>query len=66
MKKVFDEGGLPTDPEKDEGPATKIGPLEIELDTEAMEVCVPREKLRRLQTSLASWRGTKACKNFCR
>lgn len=62
MKEVFGEGVLPTDQEKDEGPATVIGLLDIELDTETLEVRLPQDKLGRLQLSLASWRGKKACK----
>jgi hypothetical protein len=45
MKKIFDVTGLPTDPDKDEGPATVIIVLGIELDTAVMEVRLPQEIL---------------------
>ena len=54
--------GLPVEPEKDEGPATKIGVLMLELDSEALEVRLPPEKLCHLRALLASWRGRKACR----
>ncbi len=33
--------GLPVEPEKDEGPATKIGVLGLELDSDVLEVRSP-------------------------
>ena len=51
--------GLPTEPEKDEGPATIIGYLGIELDTEALEIRLPQDKLHRLNAEHAAWRGRK-------
>ena len=62
MREVFAEANLPTEPQKDEGPATVIGLLGIELDTERLEVRLPLDKLTRLRTSLERWRGRKACK----
>ncbi len=54
--------GLPPEPEKDEGPATCITFLGIELDTAELELRLPQDKLARLTTELAGWRGRKACK----
>lgn len=62
MKEVFAEANLPTEPQKDEGPATVIGLLGIELDTENFEVRLPLDKLVRLRASLGRWRGRKVCK----
>ena len=53
---------MPIEPDKDEGPATTISFLGLELDTMAMEVWLPAEKLKRLKALIASWRGRKACK----
>ena len=52
--------GLPTEPEKDEGPLSHF--LGIELDTEALEMRLPQDKLHRLNAEHAAWRGRKACK----
>ncbi len=55
--------GLPPEPEKDEGPATCITFLGIDIDTVAMELRLPADnKLARLTSELAGWRGRKACK----
>ena len=54
--------GLPAEPEKDEGPATSISFLGIELDTVALEIHLPAEKLEHLRTELGKWRGKKACR----
>ena len=62
MREVFDLTGTPTEPEKDEGPATVIAVLGIELDTVAMEVRLPPGKLAELKSSLADWCGRKACR----
>lgn len=56
------EIGLPPEPEKDEGPATTIHFLGMELDTVALEVRLPAEKLIRLRAELGKWRGRKTCK----
>ena len=45
MHKTCKEVGLPTEPEKDDGPATSISFLGIELDTVALEIHLPAEKL---------------------
>ena len=50
------------EPEKDEGPATTLSFVGIELDSVAMEVCLPLEKLQRRKEALQMWRGRKVCK----
>ena len=62
MHDVCNTLGMPTEPDKDEGPATVLSFLGLELDTVAQEVRLPWEKLQRLRTVLNSWRGRKACK----
>lgn len=62
MHEVCEEVGLPVEPEKDEGPATGITFLGVELDTEALEIRLPAEKLRQMRSLLTSWRGRKACR----
>ena len=62
MHKTCKEVGLPTEPEKDDGPATSISFLGIELDTVALEIHLPAEKLERLRTELGKWRGKKTCR----
>ena len=54
--------GLPAEPDKDEGPATTISFLGIELDTVALECRLPTEKLARLREELVQWREKKSCK----
>ena len=60
MDETSQETGLPIEPEKNEGLATTIGVLGLELDTEALEVRLPKDKLESLKASLAAWRGRKA------
>ena len=52
--------GMPIAHEKTKGPATRLTVLGIELDTLAMEMRLPSEKLERLSTLLKHWRGRKA------
>ena len=54
--------GLPAEPDKDVGPTTEITFTGIELDSVAMELRLPKDKLTRMKAELASWRGKKACK----
>ena len=42
--------------EEDEGPATTIGFLGLELDTMALEIRLPADKLGRLRSELGRWR----------
>ena len=62
MKGLFEQTGLPTEPEKDEGPATSIGLLGLELDSERLEIRLPEDKLSRLRSALEAWRGKKVCR----
>ncbi len=66
MHETSDELGLPPEPEKDEGPATSFTFTGIEIDSEAMELRLPQEKLARLKAELIAWRGKKACRNCSR
>ena len=45
MHEANNEMGLPPEPEKDEDPATSITFTGTEIDTEAMELRLPQEKL---------------------
>ena len=53
---------MPIEPEKDEGPATTISFLGLELDSVAGEIRLPQEKLQKLRTMLGRWWGRKVCK----
>ena len=53
--------GMPVEPENDQGPATTITFLGLKLDTVALEVRLPQDKLANLRTLLRSWLGRKAC-----
>ncbi len=62
VKQVCQEAGMPTEPEKDEGPATVLVFLGMELDSEKLEIRLPQEKLDRLRSTLRGVRGMKACR----
>lgn len=62
MHETCDEVGLPTEPDKDEGPATTISFLGLEVDSVALQLRLPAEKLGRLKTELEKWRQRKACR----
>ena len=62
MHAACDRMGLPVEPEKDEGPATSLPFLGIELDSVAMEIQLPLEKLAHLRQELTTWKSRKACK----
>ena len=47
--------------DKCEGPTVYLTFLGIEIDTMAMEMRLPAEKLKKLQDTLQKWRGCKAC-----
>ena len=49
LKQVCEEAGMPTEPEKDEGPATELVFLYMELDSVRL---LPQEKLERLKSTL--------------
>ena len=54
--------GVPVEEEKLESPATTITFLGIEIDTKAMEIRLPQDKLAQMQQALTLWRGKKAFK----
>ena len=56
------EANMPIEPEKNEGPATTISFLGLELDSIRMEVRLPLDKLERLKALLETWKGRKAGK----
>ena len=62
MKQACSDTGTPIEPDKCEGPATVMGFLGLELDTEKLEMRLPQDKLHNLLEALASWRGRKACR----
>ena len=62
MHEACERVGLPVEPKKDEGPATTISFVGIELDSVAMEIRLPQDKLKRLKEELSVWRRRKACK----
>ena len=62
MHSACDRVGLPVKPEKDEGPTTILSFIGIELDSIALEIRLPRDKLQRLRETLGSWREKKSCK----
>ena len=62
MHAACDQMGLPVEPEKDEGPTTALPSLGIELDSMAMEIRLPPEKLTHLRKELAAWKAHKKCK----
>ena len=55
MHEACEEMGLPTEPDKDEGPATTISFL-------ALEIRLRQDKLVRMRAELSKWRGRKACR----
>ena len=67
---VFGEGSMPTDPEKDEGTATIIGLLGIELDTEASwrrkKACKKRELLSLIGSLSHACKAVRAGRSFLR
>ena len=62
MHSACERVGLPVEPEKDEGPATTLSFVGIELDSVALEVRLPLEKFQRLKETLQMWKGRKVCK----
>lgn len=53
--------GVPVAQDKTVGPSTVLTFLGIEIDTVAMEVHLPREKLRSLQALLGEWVEKRSC-----
>ena len=56
------ELGVPIACHKVEGPSTCIIFLGIEIDTVAMELRLPQDKLQRLVSLIAEWRSRKSCR----
>lgn len=61
LLRVFARLGLPIAAHKLEGPVSCLTFLGFELDSEAMEIRLPRAKLVELQGVLASWTGRRSC-----
>ena len=58
---VCQQLGVPIAAHKTEGPGTLLVFLGIEIDTRAMEVRLPTEKLHRLQQEIEKWQYRRAC-----
>ena len=54
--------GMPVEGDKCQGPVTCIPFLGMELDSSALEIRLPADKLARLRALLLTWRGRKACR----
>lgn len=61
MLQTCESAGVPVEESKSEGPASSLTFLGIEIDSVAMELRLPADKLTQLQTLLMQWRGKKAC-----
>ena len=61
MHHICEMAGTPVEEEKSEGPATTLPFLGIEIDSVAMELRLPVDKLAQLKQVLSQWRGKKAC-----
>lgn len=61
LLRIFGRLGLPVAEEKLEGPLPCLGFLGFELDSGALEIRLPREKLRELQVLVRQWLGRKSC-----
>ena len=61
LLEVFKQIGFPVAPEKLEGPTTRLVFLGFELDTLAMEVRLPQEKLAELKELAHQWVGRRSC-----
>ena len=59
--RVFEMLGIPVAAHKTEGPSTVLVFLGILIDTQAFELRLPADKLARLQETIRSWVGKKAC-----
>jgi len=62
MSATCEEAGLPIEPAKTVGPATKITLLGMELDSIEGIIRLPEDKLRDLQARLRAWRKKKGCR----
>ena len=61
MLQTCEGAGVPVEESKSEGPALSLTFLGIDVDSVAMELRLPADKLLQLQTLLKQWRGKKAC-----
>lgn len=64
MQKTCTRVGLPLEPVKTQRLLSTLTSLSIELDTIAMKIRLPLDKLSRVKEALAHWRGHKACRKF--
>lgn len=62
MLRSCDNTGLPVEVDKCQGPVTCIPFLGMELDSIALEIRLPKDKLENLKALLLTWRGRKACR----
>ena len=62
MVSTCKDTGTPVEPDKTEGPSTTITFLGIEIDSIAMELRLPADKLARLIQLTTRWRGKKECR----
>ena len=62
IKEACRETGVPVEDKKTEGPTTSLTFLGLQLDTVALEISLPRDKLVSLREALTGWRGRKACR----
>ena len=53
--------GIPITHHKTDGPTGRITFLGVELDAESGLVCLPEEKLQRLQREIRGWMGRSSC-----
>ena len=61
LKDMYAEWGLPLDDRKEDGPATVITFLGIEVDTVEGVLRLPQGKLAEMMTLVKEWRGMKSC-----
>ena len=59
--KICRELGVPIAEDKTEGPATRIVYLGIEIDTEAMTLRLPSDKLKKVKDLIKEWSGGRKC-----
>ena len=62
MLGICESTGMPVEGDKCQGPVTCIPFLGMELDSSALEIRLPADKLARLRALLLTWRGRKACR----